>query len=144
MKDSLQILNARSDDDNNNTYRDLPLLASNAWTSLPLLLAQQLSNQQTSDNNLLAHLKQSRTTTNMDRLFSPSKKKHARKESGQFYFVPREPGVTSEVRDEDAVVELNTDHANDETYEPKPVNRSLSLVSACKCGGDEYYIVKKS
>ena len=66
----------------------------------------------------------------MDRLFSPGKKKaHSRKESGQFYFVPREPGVTSEVRDEDAVVELNTDHANDETYEPKPVNRSLSLVS---------------
>ena len=66
----------------------------------------------------------------MDRLFSPAKKTaHSRKESGQFYFVPREPGVTSEVRDEDAVVELNTDHANDETYEPKPVNRSLSLVS---------------
>jgi Domain of unknown function (DUF202) len=76
----------------------------------------------------------------MDRLFSPktkgsqpSKGRHGRNESGQFYFVPREPGVTSVVRDkgdEDAVIEVHTDHANDETYEPKPVNRSLSLVSS--------------
>lgn len=75
----------------------------------------------------------------MDRLFSPKKRQqaqqtpkgsHSRKDSSQFYFVPREPGVTSEVRgDEDAVIEVHTDHAHDDTYEPKPVNRSLSLVS---------------
>ncbi|KAG7338114.1 DUF202 domain containing protein [Nitzschia inconspicua] len=69
----------------------------------------------------------------MDRIFSPKNKgDHIRRESGQFYFVPREPGVTSEVRDkgdEDAVIEVHTDHTHDETFEPKPVNRSLSLMS---------------
>ena len=76
----------------------------------------------------------------MDKLFSPRKsgkgqhvRTHSRKDSGQYYFVQRQPGVTSSVRDkgdEDAVIEVNRGehHAHDDTYDPKPVNRSLSLV----------------
>jgi hypothetical protein len=62
--------------------------------------------------------------------------RHTRRDSGQYYFVPREPGVTGEVRekgDEDPVIEVQPEHARDNnTYEPRPVNRSLSLVSVWK------------
>jgi hypothetical protein len=79
----------------------------------------------------------------MDKIFNlqkslsmPSNVQHTRRDSGQYYFVPRDPGVTSEVReqgDEDAVIEVQPGHAPNDTYEPKPVNRSLSLVSLWHC-----------
>jgi hypothetical protein len=79
----------------------------------------------------------------MDKIFNtqksssmPSSGHHTRRESGQYYFVPREPAVTGEVKekgDEDPVIEIQPEHAGDDTYEPKPVNRSLSLVRLWNC-----------
>jgi hypothetical protein len=60
--------------------------------------------------------------------------------SGQFYFVPRDPGVTETVRekgDDVEVLEL-ADRQHDENYEPKPVNRSLSLV--CNLVYEVYFV----
>ena len=61
---------------------------------------------------------------------TPKKSHRKQISSGQFYFVPRDPGVTQSVRDkgDDGEVLEIADHQHDETYEPKPVNRTLSLV----------------
>jgi hypothetical protein len=66
---------------------------------------------------------------------SPSKKNEP--ENDQFYFLPREPGMTSSVVDEGAdgrEIEAKPADTAEEAFEPKPVNRLVSIgvpQSAC-------------
>mmetsp|Transcript_18965 Transcript_18965/g.52911 ORF Transcript_18965/g.52911 Transcript_18965/m.52911 type:complete len:241 (+) Transcript_18965:237-959(+) len=55
---------------------------------------------------------------------------HRKASSGQFYFVSKHPGLSESVRDARdnvAVIEPKRSGAGDEEYEPKPVNRNLSI-----------------